>query len=403
MSQRVHRVITTFDGDAGQARQRRGELAEGRRHVERAAEWVREDQPVQQAPAVVVLVGGLVECGAERRAAMLVTSLTGLSRRAGQQAHRVGEPPPWGQRHCDLAAPRPTPTRQRIDNRSMFEIAVGPSEVNAWSDVRLPFEPKEAMVEFRDRLATAIRALPPVEGAHMAATYTAHGRAGLVDTENVLFYNVGLACFAAHTRKGLAFERVFADPPDLPSPSTWTPRHHHRYRQVSGITEFEHWRPLRLAAEWRDVPLASRALSRPETTWAELTTVDVPPGADGPLKYYALRIRLEGVHVSGATVVKPLIDGLVSSLHAFDGEIPDLVVTRLSHATGMSGHDIRLHLADEQRAVLGRRAHLIRPTKNGIAWNPRDEDCVACVLEIVESERPSLRGTVYSVAPVDSA
>jgi hypothetical protein len=67
------------------------------------------------------------------------------------------------------------------------------------------------------------------------------------------------------------------------------------------------------------------------------------------------------------------------------------------------GHDVRLRLTDGQRAVLGRRAHLIRLTKTGIAWNPRDEDCVACVLEIVEGERPSMRGTVYSVAPVDSA
>jgi hypothetical protein len=45
------------------------------------------------------------------------------------------------------------------ENRSVFAITNGPGEVNAWSEVRLPFQPKGEMFEFRQRLGAAIRAM----------------------------------------------------------------------------------------------------------------------------------------------------------------------------------------------------------------------------------------------------
>jgi hypothetical protein len=117
------------------------------------------------------------------------------------------------------------------------------------------------------------------------------------------------------------------------------------------------------------------------------------------VRYYAIRIRLEGVEVAVANVVKPLIDGVVSSLHCFAGEIPDLVVERLTKATTTDPTDVRRRLTDQRRAVLGARPNLIRLTKNGIAFNPRDEDCVACVIEVAGSKQPRMTGTVFSIEP----
>jgi hypothetical protein len=73
----------------------------------------------------------------------------------------------------------------------------------------------------------------------------------LIDTENVLFYNVGLACFSAHTRTGLAFERVFRAPAAPPTAPGWTARHHHRYRLAPAPADFEHWRAVHVAAQDR--------------------------------------------------------------------------------------------------------------------------------------------------------
>lgn len=89
-------------------------------------------------------------------------------------------------------------------------------------------------------------------------------------------------------------------------------------------------------------------------------------------------------------------------MHSFAGEIPDLVVQRLSQATTMDSADIRRRLRDERRAVLGLRRQLIRLTTNRIAWNPRDQDCVACIVEDTNVGQPRMTGTVYSVIPRDS-
>jgi hypothetical protein len=252
------------------------------------------------------------------------------------------------------------------------------------------------MLEFRQRLAAAIKAMPSAIG-NLAATYTAAGAHALIDTENVLFYNVGLGCFAAHTQRGLAFERVFAAPPDPPASACWTPRHHHRYRVTPLLAEFEHWRPVQVAAQWADIPVDPRTLAHRETVWAALAHADAAAQTDGPPHYYAVRIQLNGVQVALASIVKPLIDGLVSSLHSFAGEIPGLVIERLGKATTMDPRDVRRRLTDQRQAVLGARPNLIRLTKNGIAFNPRDDDCVACLIEVADSGQPHMAGTVFRV------
>ena len=53
--------------------------------------------------------------------------------------------------------------------------------------------------------------------------------------------------------------------------------------------------------------------------------------------------------------------------------------------------------------MLGARADLIRLTKNGIAFNPRDEDCVAFVIEVADGNQPRMTGTVVGVEPQESA
>jgi hypothetical protein len=102
-------------------------------------------------------------------------------------------------------------------------------------------------------------------------------------------------------------------------------------------------------------------------------------------------------------IVKPLIDGVVSALHTFAGQIPDLVVDRLAHATKLEASDVSSRLADERRAVLGARPQLIRLTPQRIAWNPRDEDCIACLLELTGADEARMTGAVYRVVPHDRA
>jgi hypothetical protein len=86
---------------------------------------------------------------------------------------------------------------------------------------------------------------------------------------------------------------------------------------------------------------------------AALVHIDTPADLDHPVRYYAIRVRIEGVEVAAANVVKPLIDGVATSLHCFAGEIPDRVVERLSSSTTTDPSDVRRRLTDQRRAVLG--------------------------------------------------
>jgi hypothetical protein len=199
----------------------------------------------------------------------------------------------------------------------------------------------------------------------------------------------------------LGFERIFHAPAQPPTATAWTARHHHRYRLAPAPTGFESWRAVRVAAEWLDVPLSAQALRHPETVWAALSHLDVAEPVESPLRYYALRIRLEGMQLALVNIVKPLIDGVVSALHVFPGQIPD-PVQRLAQATQLEPNEVRRRLADDRHAVLGARPQLIRSTAKGIAWNPRDEDCVACLLELTGGDQARMTGAVYAVVSRDS-
>jgi hypothetical protein len=98
-----------------------------------------------------------------------------------------------------LAARRRRMPWMAVEKQYRFDGPQG--EVNAWSEVRLPFEPKGEMLEFRQQLVAAIKAMPPACDGQLVATYTAADPNALIDTENVLFYNVGLGCFSAHTEE----------------------------------------------------------------------------------------------------------------------------------------------------------------------------------------------------------
>jgi hypothetical protein len=66
--------------------------------------------------------------------------------------------------------------------------------VELWSLKRLPFEPKDWLLDMRDSLRTAISQLIVNDSSILSATYTSPIEE-LCDVENILFYNVGTGRF----------------------------------------------------------------------------------------------------------------------------------------------------------------------------------------------------------------
>lgn len=116
----------------------------------------------------------------------------------------------------------------RSDPQGTYVVRGDQQRVEAWSTVRLPYEPRGAMVGLRADLRSALERLATRDGHVVNAVYSADDSREFVDTENVLFYNVGSASFRSLASTGIRFERSYAVPA-APDRLERTDRLHHHH------------------------------------------------------------------------------------------------------------------------------------------------------------------------------
>jgi hypothetical protein len=92
-----------------------------------------------------------------------------------------------------------------------YEIRSSAHAVAAWSEVRLPFEPRGWQLQMRDELRLALRALARVDRPALAARYDAPDDT-FADLESVLLYSGGRSRDGYHEVE----YRVVAQPPPRP-------------------------------------------------------------------------------------------------------------------------------------------------------------------------------------------
>jgi len=210
-----------------------------------------------------------------------------------------------------MTNPAPTP--------SPFLVTAVDGGVEAWSAARLPFEPRGEALAFRTEIRDALAGIPATAGSVLHGTYTSADDVSLADTENILFYNVGMAPFRHLSMLGMGFARVFGDVPAVGPGAGFTPLHHHRYSVADRAAPWQHWRAMRVLATWENVLLGGFG-SHPELVWRALTAFDRPTGKMPVPQYYGMHVRLAGTGGrSLAPIMKSLLDGIISSFHGFCG------------------------------------------------------------------------------------
>ena len=260
-----------------------------------------------------------------------------------------------------------------------YGVEIGRDEVRGWSIQRLPFEPNGWLKDYRGELREAIRSLEPDTGTHLLAAYASPDRE-FVDVENVLLYNIGAASYRHLTRGGLEVVR-------LTSPDRL---HHVSYRSCTGL------KPGPVAADVRarvslDAFPADR--EKPGSWWAAIRPRLVTTGTelDGG---YEIEILLRGDAQAFVSLVKPMLDGLISALHSHDGTHEHHVLGALArYGEPRVLWDL---LNDSTNEILGRRT-LLRPHGAGVAWNPADDRCSRFSI-IPTATGPLLSATVRSAA-----
>lgn len=253
--------------------------------------------------------------------------------------------------------------------------------VSIWSTDRLPFQPKGWKLALREDIKAALLSTlssNPSSGLY-AALMSPDSRS--FDMENVLFYNVGTGIFSPLCRNSICFER-FIGPLPKQSTSDNAMRYLCEYQMIPVSNTFHYWRPEDTLAEWKEIPIPSlKGELKPHTFWYAMKKAGIANHTDQciPIRDIGLSLRIQAPKnnsVNLAAVMKPLIDGVISSMH-WESQIPSThVLNYLSMVLNEPSERIAELLSRPKGAVLGPRP-LVHPFQRGIQWNPADDALVA--------------------------
>lgn len=283
---------------------------------------------------------------------------------------------------------------------SNFVIERSEGRVLVWSNQRLPFELKGELVELRNKIREGVRSLKSTltPSALYGCYYSSEQ--SLVDTENVLFYNVGTSYFSHLELTSLMFERSFSEPPK-PSQQGNIYRHFHYYSLEENT--FKHWKMKEILIEFSATLPTSLNIGssfRLEEVWFSIKNGRI--NVVNRLRNYAssqiglnVRLTLPDNKLKLVSVMKSLIDGTISAFHRWenpDHDIIRIIADRLRTDT----ETVRNLLIRENESILGSR-DLVHKWSNSIQWNPADDNLVAVKLsvECADIESIKISGEIY--------
>lgn len=301
---------------------------------------------------------------------------------------------------CGCEEPPPEPPDEFGHTRH-YEVHADHGIVQAWSTARLQFDPQGWQRELRDEIRHAVPGLDPRPGRCLHAVYSSPA-ADACDIENILLYNIGPGTFAHLARHALLLERSWLRP-RCPEALLGPPRHHVAY-SVSTDTQFRHWEtgPVLATASAHLPHLTST--TKPASVWlAAARGLRSPASLDAAVPPpFILDVQVAAPALASiTTVVKPLLDGLISAFHCHEGSDLPMMIPRIASSTGADQAEVA-SLLTAAKAALGRR-RLVWPWRDGVQWNPADDRCVACRITSVTAPTTSVSATLLIAKPVRDA
>jgi len=169
-----------------------------------------------------------------------------------------------------------------------YTVRVEDRVVEAWSTIRLPFQPRDWLRDLRSELQATLRTLVAGPGEVLHAVYSA-ARGAPCDVENVLFYNVGTAALRRAMTTGVRFERSYSllAPPVVLETSDRL--HHHRYTLARSGEGFAHWTPGAELFRFHRVHVSS--LMSVDQIWLAMRRqAELPKATQAPSHRFGLRL-----------------------------------------------------------------------------------------------------------------
>ncbi len=268
-------------------------------------------------------------------------------------------------------------------DHDIFRIIGSDKEVTVFARMRYPFEPKEPwQKEYRKMLQTALSFLSAGKDEIIWAAYGAV-KNDFYDLENVLFYNIGTGWFRQSSVNGFYF-------------TGHSPEEILLMQEKYGIPkEFSHWFTYRLQkaelslpqrkgnsiAAWKPIPISPVTTSlRPLDYWRwvkkNLSAFKIAQGQyQGPFSFHLILDSPKTGGLNTTSVAKCLLDGIICAFHSATAAmcLPDLCRQLNCPADW---------LENIQTAPLGKREYIRPYRRNSFAWNPADDKCRECSLQV---------------------
>ena len=262
----------------------------------------------------------------------------------------------------------------------------------------------------RDDIGSAVSHLVARPGELLHAAY-ASTSTETVDTENVLFYNVGTGRFAAAARYGLLFERRFVEVPTPTDVHGQSSAHHVAYQLRTGQGP-RYWKSGPTLVEWKAVPCPPlHEFAKLSEIWLDIKQATqaihrVAPMGTRTVDRFGLELVVpvgDGGSRNVAAFVKPLVDGVIAAFHSHDGSDEHELAARLANRLNLPPEKLLALLRDTSLAALGSRRLLWR-WRDSVQWNPADDQCVlGRVVVLAGGPAPhwSHSGRIFSVRALD--
>jgi len=299
-------------------------------------------------------------------------------------------------------------SRSQHEDRYLVKYLQEENALEVWSEKRLPFEPQEWLVDLRAEIRTALRDLKCGPHQLLHAIYGARN-IEFCDIENILLYNVGGGHFASLARYGIRLERSFTYPNPPEFMLTQKPHYHH-YTAADTDTGFINWRVGQILAQWDNViiPQLSSSTKIP-SIWYPISTnsMKVIHNPKEEPKHFGLKVIISAQAnkaINIANLVKPLLDGIISSFHAHNRENIEILSQRIGVSLGQNPDDIAKLLCRKDRAILGQR-QLVWLRKSGVQWNPSDDCCLAfeVVVQTHKDKDWLISGSLFEIDYMDKS
>lgn len=274
--------------------------------------------------------------------------------------------------------------------------------VAMFSKFRIPFETaigKKGLIDnLKSALLEAIRGLHPKQDCVLQARYGTTEQKSFYDVENVLFYNIGTSNFNRLANNGVGFcsitqNEILALRKKFNIPTEY--KHFYEYKVVGNFTDKNLGT---LLAEAKNVTLKCVGLN-PPTVWTtfrneknKIAVFDRIETSKRDTFAIALDIQKPKVErFNIMTSIKPLLDGLICSLHHSEFSEDELVYFSQLFDCEKS------FFVTDSISVLGERQNkFLQGFPNTKKWNPADELCDYVSIKVKDGATWNLNARIYS-------